>query len=189
MNKIRFFLAFSSIILSFSCSLNYMQGENSEGKIPEFSFTNANYTKYESNKKNVSLKAGRLEQYKSDDSVFVKNAEFETFDDKGEKETGGECDLISANSKNEIYTLFGNINLTLPKQDMTIKADSLNFNKKTEQITSSITSEVRLTKKDIEMSGYGFSASGVSRSFSFADTVSGTIVTNDEKNEEEENAE
>ena len=62
-----------------------MQGENSEGKIPEFSFTNANYTKYESNKKNVSLKAGRLEQYKSDDSVFVKNAEFETFDDKGEK--------------------------------------------------------------------------------------------------------
>ena len=98
-------------------------------------------------------------------------------------------DLISANSKNEIYTLFGNINLTLPKQDMTIKADSLNFNKKTEQITSSITSEVRLTKKDIEMSGYGFSASGVSRSFSFADTVSGTIVTNDEKNEEEENAE
>ena len=137
-------------------------------------------TKYESSKKNVSLKAEQLEQYKSDNSVFAKNAEFETFDSEGKKETSGSCQLISANTKKEIYTLYGQIQLNLPKQEMQIAADSLNFNKKTEQITSGQNSEVKLIKKDIEMSGYGFSASGVSKSFSFVDSVSGTIVTKDD---------
>ncbi len=175
-----FFLLLS--IFSFSCSLNYMKGENSEDKIPEFSFKNANYVKYESGKKNVSLKAEKLEQYKSDNAVFASNAEFETFDKEGKDETSGSCALVSANTKKEIYTLYGDISLKLSKQDMEIEADSLNFNKKTEQITSSRTSEVKLSKKDIQMSGYGFSASGVSKTFSFVDTVSGTIVT-DDKNE------
>ena len=31
------------------------------------------------------------------------------------------------------------------------------------------------------MQGYGFSASGVSKSFSFVDTVSGTIITGDDE--------
>jgi len=148
-----------------------MKGENSEDKIPEFSFKNANYVKYESGKKNVSLKAEKLEQYKSDNAVFASNAEFETFDKEGKDETSGSCALVSANTKKEIYTLYGDISLKLSKQDMEIEADSLNFNKKTEQITSSRTSEVKLSKKDIQMSGYGFSASGVSKTFSFVDTL------------------
>ncbi|WP_294428752.1 LPS export ABC transporter periplasmic protein LptC [uncultured Treponema sp.] len=176
-------------IFSFSCSLNYLKSENSEDSIPEFSFKNATYSKYESSKKNVSLKAEQLEQYKSDNSVFAKNAEFETFDSEGKEETSGSCQLISANIKKEIYTLYGEIQLNLPKQDMQISADSLNFNKKTEQITSGKSSEVKLIKKDIEMSGYGFSASGVSKTFSFADSVSGTINTSDSEETETETKE
>lgn len=178
--KALYFLSLAvSVFISFSCSLNYLQGENSEDSIPEFCFKNANYTKYEGNKRNVTLKAEQLEQYKSDNAVFAKNASFETFDDEEEMETGGSCQLIAADTKKEIYTLYGDILLSLPKQDMEIAADTLNFNKKTEQITSGKSSEVRLTKKDISMQGYGFSASGVSKSFSFIDTVSGTINTSD----------
>ena len=188
MKKSNLIILASIISLSFSCSLNYLKSENSEDTIPEFSFKNANYSKYESSKKNVSLKAEQLEQYKSDNSVFAKNAEFETFDSDGKEETSGSCQLISANTRKEIYTLYGQIQLNLPKQEMQISADSLNFNKKTEQITSGKNSEVKLIKKDIEMSGYGFSASGVSKTFSFIDSVSGTIVT-DDKNENSENIE
>ena len=180
MKKSYSFLLIIFVFFSFSCSLNYLKGENSEDTIPEFSFKNADYTKYESGKKNVALKAEQLEQYKSDNAVFAKNAEFETFDNEGKEETSGSCELIAANTKKEIYTLYGNININLKKQEMEIAADSLNFNKKTEQITSGKSSEVQLTKKDIKMTGYGFSASGVSKSFSFVDTVSGTITTNDE---------
>ena len=164
---------------SFSCSLEYLKSENTEDSIPEFSFKNAAYTKYESNKKNVSLKAEQLEQYKSDNAVFAKNAEFETFDNAGKEETSGSCQLIAANTKKEIYTLYGEIRLNLSKQEMQIEADTLNFNKKTEQITSGKSSEVKLTKKDIVMEGFGFSASGVSKSFSFVDSVSGSIKTSD----------
>mgnify|MGYP002853800928 CR=1 FL=1 len=172
---------------SLSCSLNYLKGENSEDTIPEFNFKNADYTRYESSKKNIVLRAEELEQYKSDNAIFAKNASFETFDSSGKSETSGECDLIAANTKKDIYTLYGNIELSLPKQDMQISADSLNFNKKTEQLTSGKNSEVRLTKKDVTMSGYGFSASGVNHSFSFIDTVLGTIETND-KNDSEQKA-
>ena len=174
-----------SVSLTLSCSLNYLNGENSEDKIPEFSFRNASYTRYESGRKNVSLNAAQLEQYKSDNAVFARNAEFETFDADGKDETSGSCELIAANTKEEIYTLYGGIRLNLQKQDMQISADSLNFNKKTEQITSGKNGEVRLTKKDVEMSGYGFSASGVSKTFFFTSAVSGTINTSDD----EENAE
>lgn len=181
MKKSYFLLFMISMLFSFSCSLNYLNGENSEDSTPEFCFKNASYQKFEDNKKKVSLKAEQMEQYKIDGAVFAKNASFETFDSEGKPETEGQCDLVSANTQRKIYTLYGNISLTLPKQEMTICADSLNFNKKTEQITSGKTGEVRLTKKDISMSGYGFSASGVSKSFSFIDTVSGVIKTNDEK--------
>ena len=161
-----------------------MNSQNSEDKIPEFSFKNANYFKYEAGKKNISLTAEKLEQYKSDNAVFAKNAEFETFDKEGKLETKGACGLVSASTQKEIYTLYDEIKLELPKQEMTIEAESLNFNKRTEQITSSRTGEVKLNKKDIRMSGYGFSASGVSNSFSFIDSVSGTIVTGEQKDEE-----
>lgn len=184
MKKSYSILLISALFLSFSCSLNYLTGENSEDKIPEFSFKNAQYTKYETSKKNITLKAEQLEQYKSDNAVFAKNAEFETFSKEGKEETSGSCQLIAANTKKEIYTLYGDIKLNLQKQDMKIEADSLNFNKKSEQITSGRNSEVKLTKKDVTMSGYGFSASGVSKSFSFMENVSGTIITNDENSDE-----
>ena len=181
-----FFLFIYAFFFSFfSCSLNYLNSENSEASIPEFCFKNASYTKYEASKKNVSLKAEQLEQYKSDNSVFAKDAEFETFDKSGKEETSGRCQLIAANTNKEIYTLYGDIQLNLTKQDMKISADSLNFNKKTEQITSGMNSEVKLVKKDISMSGYGFSASGVSKSFTFTDRVDGTINTKDEPAQEE----
>ena len=181
MKKSYSFLLIAAIFFSASCSLNYLNSENSEASIPEFCFKNASYTKYEASKKNVSLKAEQLEQYKSDNAVFAKNAVFETYDSEGKEDTGGSCQLIAANTKKEIYTLYGDIQLRLPKQDMEIEADSLNFNKKTEQITSGKSSEVRLKKNDMTMQGYGFSASGVSKSFSFVDTVSGTIITGDDE--------
>ena len=179
MKNSHLFLIFLLVFFSFSCSLHYMEGENSEGSIPEFSFKNARYTKYEANKKNISLVAGQLEQYKVDNKIFAKDVSFEAFGSDGETETSGECQLLAANTKKENYTLFGNIQLFLPKQEMQIFAASLNFNKRNEQLVSASDSEVVLKKKDVSLSGYGFSASGVSRAFSFSGAVSGVIHSDD----------
>ncbi|MCR4821525.1 MAG: LPS export ABC transporter periplasmic protein LptC [Treponema sp.] len=187
MKKSLFIFSFFPFLFSLSCSLNYMNSENSETSIPEFSFKNASYTKYEANKKNLSLTASQLEQYKSDNAVFAKDASFSTFTKEGNTETSGHCQLLAANTQDEIYTLYGDITLDLTKQEMKIEADSLNFNKKTEQITSGMNSQVKLNKKDVEMTGYGFSASGVSKSFAFADSVSGLINTNEGPDSSEQN--
>ena len=180
-------LLFLSIIFIFSvsCSLHYMQSENSEASIPEFSFKNARYTKYESNKKNISLSAEQLEQYKTDNAMFARNVTFEAFDSDGELETSGECQLFAANTKKENYTLFGKLQLALPKQEMQIFASSLNFNKRNEQLVSANDSEVTLKKKNVSLSGYGFSASGVSRTFAFSGAVSGVITTRDGESSDE----
>ena len=87
MKKLYSFLLIIGIFFSVSCSLNYLNSENSEASIPEFCFKNASYTKYEASKKNVSLKAEQLEQYKSDNAVFAKNAVFETYDTDGKEDT------------------------------------------------------------------------------------------------------
>ncbi|WP_296322934.1 LPS export ABC transporter periplasmic protein LptC [Treponema sp. UBA3813] len=168
---------FFSLIFSFSCSLTYTNGENSEDKIPEFIFKNAQYTKYQNGKKNLQLKAEQLEQYKSDNAVFAKNADFTSYNSEGSKETSGSCQLIAANTKKEIYNLFGDISLSMASQEMEISANVLRFNKKTEQISSGNNSTVTLNKKDIQMTGKGFSASGVSKSYSFLGGVSGKITT------------
>lgn len=172
------FLFFLTIV-SLSCSLNYANGENSEDKIPEFSFTHAEYIKYESSKKTVSLHAEKLEQYKNDGSVFAKNAVFETYNDD-EIEMKGSSELLSADSRNELYTLFGRINLFIADQNMEIATQSLMLNRKSEQLTSGINDEVMLTKDDTVVTGRGFSASGISRTYSFLGYVDGVIKTNDE---------
>lgn len=172
------FLFFLTIV-SLSCSLNYANGENSEDKIPEFSFTHAEYIKYESSKKTVSLYAEKLEQYKNDGSVFAKNAVFETYNDD-KIEMKGSSELLSADSRNELYTLFGRINLFIADQNMEIATQSLMLNRKSEQLTSGINDEVMLTKDDTVVTGRGFSASGISRTYSFLGYVDGVIKTNDE---------
>ena len=166
----------------FSCSLNYMKSENTESTIPEFSFKNAKYTKYEAGKKNVELSAEWLEQYKSDNAVFAQNAEFETFSKNGEEETKGTTRLVAADHNADVDTRYGERNSNFKNQDMHISAESLRFVKKTEQITSGVGSKVNLQKKGMSLSGYGFSASGVSNSFSFSSNVEGLIQTEqDEK--------
>lgn len=172
-------LFFIETLLFFSCSLNYFQNENSEALIPEFTFRNARYARYENDKKSLWLEAAVLEQYKSDNAVFSKDVRFESFDSDGGMITSGECRLLSADSKKEIYTMFGDVRVDLHKQEMRIHAGSLSFNKRSEQLVSDRADEVRVQKKDLSVSGYGFSASGVSRTFAFFGEVSGLIQNED----------
>lgn len=169
-------------INSLSCSLNYAKEDNPESSTPEFIFNNARFSKIEKRKLKMKMEAEKIEQYKSDSFSFAKNSVFKTFNENGNEETSGKCDLVSADTNNERYMLFGNINMNLIEQEMEIFADSLNFDKKNEQITSGTEQTVKIIKKDTEITGIGFSASGVSKKFTFNKNVIGTIETDDENN-------
>ncbi|BDC95449.1 LPS export ABC transporter periplasmic protein LptC [Treponema saccharophilum] len=179
-------IALSSLIIIPSCSLQYAREENPESANPEFTFNNARFFRVEKNRTTMEMSAAKIEQYKTDSMSFAKDAEFRTYKDDGALETSGRCDLISADTGNERYMMFGNITVDVKSQEMTIQAESLNFDQKNEQITGGAQMPVRVTKNGTEIEGTGFSASGVSKTFSFSSAVSGTIETDDENGEETE---
>ncbi len=177
----RFFVSFILIpaLFStfFSCSLNYLNSESSEADVPEFIFTNASFSKYENGKRTTLLTASTIEQYKDNGSTFAGDAAFKTFSKDEELETEGKCSLIFADTEKEKYTLFGNIDVNMLEQKTRILAENLKFDKKSEQITSSVNGSVSVIKDDLSISGKGFSASMISKSFYFSDSVSGKFIS------------
>ena len=172
-----------SILLFFTaCSLKYGVNYQDESNVPEFVFTDAKYTRYEDKKKSMSLSASRLEQYSDGSSMYAKDVEFQVLDSDGEITTRGECSLLSSNSKEELYVLYDNIKIENKKDDMTVEADSLKWNSKTEQLSSSRNDMVSIKKGKTVMMGSGFSASGVSKMFSFNGVVTGQYDS-DEKSD------
>lgn len=165
-----------------SCSLEYYKSQNSEDSIPEFVFNEAKFSRYEAGKSKLRLHAEKIEQYKSDSAAYAKNAKFDSYDDTGKIETSGSCGLLEAKIRSENYRLFNNICLNMISQKMELNAQSLSFSKKSEQITSGYDSEVKLKKEGMEVSGTGFSASGVSKAFTFDYGVAGTIETKETEN-------
>lgn len=161
----------------FSCSLNYGTEKTSEETVPEFSFLNSNYNKYEENKLSIEMKAKKMEQYKTNGDTYAENVVFKTYNDDGTVDTEGSCNLLSSNTKTKKYSLFDNIEINIYDQEMILFATSLYFNGTTEQLTSSQTENVLIKKKDTEIEGIGFSASGVSKKYAYASNIKGKIIS------------
>lgn len=176
---------FASLLIS--CSLNYGEQVKAEGVVPEFVFNNARFSRYENKKKTMELDAESLEQYKSDSASFAKNATFKTWNKEGNLDTEGKCVLLGLNTNDKIYTMFNDIILKNIDQELEIHAQNLKWDGKTEQLVSGKNDIVRIKRGSLELEGKGFSASGVSKSFSFSQKVQGTIIEK-EKSAEEENS-
>jgi LPS export ABC transporter protein LptC len=161
----------------FSCSLNYGTEKTSEETVPEFSFLNSNYNKYEENKLSIEMKAKKMEQYKANGDTYAENVVFKTYNDDGTVDTEGSCNLLSSNTKTKKYSLFDDIKINIYDQEMILFATSLYFNGTTEQLTSSQTENVLIKKKDTEIEGIGFSASGVSKKYAYASNIKGKIIS------------
>ena len=177
-NQVAVFLS-AAAFLSFSCSLKYSEPVNSEDKVPEFIFEDTKLMRYENSKLSLEVNAQNLEQYKDVSESYGKNISFKSYDEKGFVETEGSCGLIFADTQSNIYELFDEINLYNTKEKMNFYASSLKWNGKTEQLVSGIDDMVKIKKDDTIISGKGFSASGISRTFSFIENVTGTIETSD----------
>ncbi len=173
-----------------SCSLKYdeKEKENKNENTPEFIFEDLTFSRFENNYLKSNLTAKVLEQYADKESSYGKDITFETYSDTGELETEGRCSLISINSKSEIYTMYTNIMIKNISQGFELKAESLKFNSKTEQLTSAKNDKVFISKDNTQMEGVGFSASAVSNSFKFEGNVKGTYTSDDEEDTVDEEA-
>lgn len=177
-------LLFSILIIS-GCSLRYNSSFQDEANVPEFIFTDATFTKYEDSTKKLSLSAETLEQYSEGNSMYAKGVSFKLLNKEGEIETEGSCNLLAANSDAEKYTLFDDIKVKNIKEDFEVSADTLRWNGKSEQLTSSRNDMVSIKKGDTYMIGSGFSASAVSKKFSFTGIISGEFTKDEDNNHSE----
>lgn len=173
MKKILF--SFVLIIVISSCSLKYDETIDVGLNTPEMIFENTHMTRYEDNKITFEMSAEVLEQYKKSSETFARNVSFKSYNSEGDVETEGACGLLSSDTKKEIYELYDDIKLYNLKENTNFFANVLRWNAKTEQLTSGRGDKVQIEKDDAVIRGTGFSASGVSKTFSFRGTITGEI--------------
>ena len=174
------------LISGFSCSLKYDEVVNAEESNPEFVFTHARMIRYKKAEESVEVYADSIEQYKDSDQTYAKNVSFTTYDDNQAVETEGSCGYVYADSEKEIYELYDGIKLYNKAQNTNFFANTLKWNGKTEQLTGGKRDTAKIEKDGTVIYGTGFSASGVSKTFSFSGTVSGEIEAKDKEQTRQE---
>lgn len=180
--------AFILAVLLAGCSLKYGLASYDEQSAPEFSFADAVFNRYEDNTRTLSLTAARLEQYKDGKTTCAKDVVFKLYESDGTLDTEGECGLLSADTDAEKYVLYDKIKVHSIKDDIEVNAATIRWNGKSEQLTSGRDGLVTLKKGGTVLQGSGFSASGVSRRFSFTGLVTGEVQTQDGQEDEEPDA-
>ncbi len=200
--NIRVMACFCVVPFLFSCSLKYTEEELEELGVPEIVFSDADYLRYEDGKVVVQMQADELEQYRDDNAMYAKNVNFKTFNAEGNLSAEGTCNLICANTVSDSYVLIGSVDLVSHENKMSLSTQNLSWDGRSEQLTSGERDKVSISKWDdqesktettdddgtsrigINMTGSGFSASGISRSFQFTGPVSGVIIQYDGNQEE-----
>lgn len=173
-------------LISASCSLKYSETVNSEDRVPEFVFEDTKMIRYEDNQPSLEVSAVTLEQYKNTNETYGKDISFVSYDKEGNLETEGSCGVIFADTGKKIYELYDDINVYNSPEKMRFFANVLKWDGATEQLTSGRSDMVKIEKDDTIMRGSGFSASGISKKFSFRGNITGTIETSDDKSEDKE---
>ena len=179
-------LVMGTVLLSFSCSLKYDETVSVEERIPEFVFQDTSMVRCDENKVTFEMSAGVLEQYKKSSETFAKDVSFISYDDDGQISTEGQCGFLFSDTDKKLYELYDDIKLYNRSENTNFFANILRWNEKNEQLTSGRGEMVKVEKEDTVMRGTGFSASGVSKTFSFRGTVSGEIETKSQEENQEE---
>lgn len=165
-----------SLFLS-SCSLKYKRELLSENSVPEISFENISLKRYSDNAKTVELTSELLEQYKDTNLAYARNVSFNSFDSSAKINSTGKAALLGINSRDEVYTVFDGIEFVDLDQEIEINGDSLKWNGKSQQLVSAKDKEITIKKDSLVITGKSFSASAISNTFLFSDSVHGQNVS------------
>lgn len=180
------YLICGAFFLWLGCSLHYTSYTNDDSGEPELVFSGVNFNRYEDNKKTLELNAEKMEQYK-DNAVYAKDLGFSIIED-GEVKTRGKCALLNADTDKKVYILNDSIEVENIKDELVVDAKNLKWDGQTEQLTSGRNDVVSINKGNTHITGSGFSASGVSKTFSFTGVITGETNTKDDDDKQDGNA-
>lgn len=180
--RIIFLVSVFLLLAVSSCTLDYRATtKGAEDRIPELTFSEANFTRYENKNQTMNFSAAKIEQYADGTKLFAKDIEFTIFNANNEIETSGRCGLLATDETSGTYEFYDEIQIVNTPREITLKSNALRWNKNTEQITGSISDAVSILKNDTTISGKGFSASAVSNTFSFSEGIYGNVIGEDDE--------
>ena len=114
-----------------SCSIDYSVPSVGESSKPEFIFRDASFSRTEKSKVKAVVFADEIEFYRAEDCMYGKGISFIVYDNDGGVSVSGSCGLFSADTTNDEYFFFDDVNITSYEQNMRVEADNLNWNGKT----------------------------------------------------------
>ncbi len=179
------FLTF--ILTLFSCSIDYGTTPEDHSGSPDFFFFDTTLTRVQNGKPRAILQAGTIEQYNAENCMYGDTLTFQLLSPEGDLQTSGTCTLFSLNQDTQIYTLLQSVEISSYDQDMTISANNLRWDNAAEQMTSDTESPITIqtgvtgdgNKTVTTITGTGLTFDGVTRTFHFAQAVTGDVITGD----------
>ncbi len=170
------------------CTLEYLRDAENDDQIPEFIFTAARLNRVENNVLSLAFEAAQLEQYKEENSFYGIDIRFTSYDSAGTEKSSGAAGSLFGSEKTEEYMLLDGAVFVSKSDGAEILSERLRWNGKNEQLVSGSGDEVIIRRETssgegdddssfLEMSGYGFAASGITLEYEFEHTISGMFVS------------
>jgi len=171
--------AVASLGLS-ACSLGAYasQADSGEEAPPTARFTDYSHTVVERGKKMLELKASTAELYDVGKKTVLTDVVFSEFDpDTGELVSLGRADHAIYHTDTKDAEFSGSVSLESKRQDAVLRGEYLRWIDKDKRLEGRLDRTVTISRADgSSVSGAGFEASALRRSFSFRESVEGLIV-------------
>jgi len=175
--------AFVTVFLG-SCRFNYGSAGDASGKEgpPTAVFTNYQHTVVTRGAPSFRLTAAKAEVYDSDKKTVLSDVRFSEFDpDTGELVSSGRADQAIYYSENGDADFSGDVRLESKRQDAVLVGEYLRWDGKAKRLSGGLDRTVTISRSDgSRVSGAGFEAEALRRSFSFRGSVDGSLVVKDE---------
>ena len=180
-----------SVVIFSSCSFNYNEGLDIEKKFPEMVMTDVNASRYENSKISLIFTAKTLEIYDADRVWAGESANFTQYDaaGTGTVEAEASAGMFLIDDAAGVYSLGNNTMFRLVRDDMQFDAPDLKWNRTEHRLCGSRSGAVRISSKDgTDITGIGFVADTMSRTFSFTRAITGRMVMDSDKKGENDAA-
>jgi LPS export ABC transporter protein LptC len=162
-----------------ACSLaGYVSQSESEGEAPPTArFVDYSHTVVERGKKMLELKASTAELYEDSKKTLLEGVVFSEFDpDTGELVSFGKADRAVYHADTKDAEFSGSVLLESKRQDAVLQGEYLRWIDKDKRLEGRLDRTVTISRADgSSVSGAGFEASALRRSFSFRESVEGII--------------
>jgi LPS export ABC transporter protein LptC len=162
-----------------ACSLSGYAPESVSGEEapPTARFTDYSHTVVERGKKMLELKASSAELYEESKKTVLADVVFSEFDpDTGELVSLGKADSAVYHTDTKDAEFSGSVVLESKRQDAILQGEYLRWIDKEKRLEGRLDRTVTVSRADgSRVSGAGFEAFALSRSFSFRESVEGRI--------------